>query len=311
MLRLMLTLLISLSIETAFAKKEQIFFISHAGAGDMFWNVSYQGLLKAKKDFGADVYFMAPETPNDVSRQVELLNAAIASKPDALAVVIPNDLSLVYSLQKAKDLGIPVVAVNSKPNPEAINKNPYLSFIGMDDYLAGKKVGEHAWESKKISKRVIVANHQPGHSGLESRLRGISESLTAKGVIVDKLDIGNDEAAVTNILQGYLNSHPDSSGIFCLGPPCVHAIGRYFHHKGQKIFQASFDLSPFTIQLIKEGIIDFTIDQEPFLQGYLSVRELVALIRDKKKPRFIDTGGSFVDQTNAELVFDLVKKGLR
>lgn len=139
----------------------------------------------------------------------------------------------------------------------------------------------------------------------------LNESLSAKGIIVDKLDISNDAAAVTNILQGYLNSHPDSSGIFCLGPPCVHSIGRYFHHKNHEIFLASFDLSPFTIQLIKEGIVNFTIDQQPFLQGYLSVQELVGLIRDKKKAHSIDTGGSFVDQTNADLVFDLVKKGLR
>ena len=300
-----------LCLATCAMGKEKIYFVAHAGAGDPFWNIIYQGARQAGLDEKVDVHFMAPETPNDLARQVELLDAAIAAKPDAIALTVPNDLSLARSLRKARDLKIPVVLVNSRPSPQALAKNPHLAFIGMDDYVAGQKVGERAWASGKIQSRVLIANHQPGHAGLEHRRQGIQDYLSARGITVAKLDIGDDAAAVTNVLQSYLNRNPDTSAVFCLGPACLHAIGRFFQKKQRPIYLASFDLSPFTVQLIREGGVAFTIDQDPYRQGYLGISQLVALLRTHKFPQSVDTASSFVDKQNASEVFDLVKKGLR
>lgn len=291
--------------------KERIFFISHSGAGDPFWNVGFNGVAKAGKDLNVHVHFMAPETPNDISRQVEILDAAIASKPDAIALTVPNDLSFSRSLKRAKQLGIPIIAVNSKPAKEDRSKNPYLSFIGMDDYAAGIKVAERTFASAKLGKRVVVANHQPGHSGLENRLLGISDYMSKKNIVVDKLDISSDPSAITTMIESYLTRYPEVSTVFCLGSHCVHGIGRHFHNKKKSLFIATFDLSSFTIQLIKEGVVAFTIDQQPFEQGYKGISELVGCVRGKKLAKDIDTGGAFVTKDNAESVFELVKMGLR
>lgn len=291
--------------------KERIFFITHSGAGDPFWNVSFNGSAQAGKDLGVHVHFMAPETPNDISRQIEILDAAIASKPDAIALTVPDELSFSRSLKKAKQLKIPVIAVNSRPTHEDRNKNPYLSYIGMDDYEAGKKLAERAFASGKIGSRVIVANHQPGNSGLESRQLGIQEFLASKKISVDKLDISSDASAITTIIESHLVRYPTIKTVFCLGSACVHGIGRYFQNKKQDLYIASFDLSAFTIQLIKEGAVAFTIDQQPFEQGYKGISELVELLRKKKIAKNIDTGGAFVTKDNAESVYELVKKGLR
>lgn len=291
--------------------KERIDFISHAGAGDPFWNVAYNGLRRAAEDFNVDVVFMAPETPNDVAREVELFESALASKPRAIAISVPSDLSFARGLWKAKTGKIPVVVVNSKPDAAALPKNPYLAFVGMDDFVAGKRVAERALQSGKIRKQVLIANHQPGHLGLEQRLSGLSMVFEASGVHVDKLDISDDPANVTNTIQSYLNANPETSGVFCLGPTCVHAIGRHFKREGRPLYLATFDLSPFTVQLIKEGIVAFAIDQQPYKQGYAAVEQLVHLLREGREPRHIETASSFVDRANADQVFDLVKKGMR
>lgn len=307
-MKILLTLLLLIG-SPLFAEK--IYFISHAGAGDPFWSVGYKGCEEVAKDLKTTVHFMAPETPNDISRQVEILNAVIASKPDAIALTVPNDLSFSKSLKKAQELKIPIVAVNSKPTLEDRKKNPYLAFVGMDDYQAGRRLAQRAFESGKLKDRVIVANHQPGHSGLENRQKGIEDYLKEKKIKVDKLDISSDPSSIRTILESHLTRYPTANSIFCLGPHCVHGIGRFFHEKKQEVYIASFDLSTFTLQLIREGIVAFTIDQQPFQQGYKSISSLVSLLRNKKNPEDIDTGGTFVSKENADTVIELVKKGLR
>ncbi len=309
-MRVLFLLLMVCFATSAFAK-ERIYFIAHAGAGDPFWNVTYNGVQQASRDHKVDVVFMAPETPNDIARQVELFEAAIAAKPDGIALSVPSDLSFSRGLKKAAKSNIPVVIVNTQPSPAAKAQNPHLSFIGMDDLTAGMRVAERALASGKLSKRVLIANHQPGHLGLEQRLKGLQTVFASKNIAVDKLDISDDAANVTNAIQSYLNKKRDATGVFCLGPTCVHSIGRYFQRQGRPIFLASFDLSPFTVQLIKEGIVAFTIDQQPYKQGYLGVDQLVRLIRDRRPPQSIETASSFIVKENANEVFELVKKGIR
>jgi simple sugar transport system substrate-binding protein len=235
----------------------------------------------------------------------------IASRPDAIAVTIPNDLSFSKSLHRAKSLHIPVVAVNSKPTLEDRSKNPYLAFVGMDDYQAGRKVAERALSSGKLGEHVVIINHQPGLSGLENRQKGIRDVLLAKNIRVDTLDISMDPASITTIIESHLNRYPDIKSVFCLGPQGVHGIGHHFYKKKRDLYITSFDLSTFTLQLIREGIVAFSIDQQPFAQGYKSVSELLQLLRQKHPPQNIDTGVFFVNKENADTVLELVKKGLR
>lgn len=305
------TLLFTLFFTVQLYAKEKIYFISHAGAGDPFWSVGYKGCTQGGKDLQANVHFLAPETPNDIARQVELLDAVIASRPDAIALTIPNDLSFSKSLKRAQQLKIPVIVVNAKPSFEDKTKNPYLAFIGMDDYQAGRKVAEKAYSSGKINSRVLIANHQPGHAGLENRQKGIEEFIKEKHIEVDKLDISSDPSAIQTMIESHLNHSPEIKTVFCLGPQCLHGIGHYFHEKKRDLYLASFDLSTFTLQLIREGIVAFSLDQQPYTQGYESVSRLLSLLRHHKPPQDLDTGMFFVTKENAHSVSELVKKGLR
>lgn len=293
----LLSVLVSMgSCKSETSSRSRIFFVSHAGAGDSFWTVCYQGLEKAAKDFDVDVHFMAPEIPNDIARQVEILDAVIASKPDAIVTTLPNARSFSKSLQKAKSFKIPVLVVNTRPHEHNMKKNPYLAFIGMDDYEAGKSLAEYALEHEKLSKRVLIANHQPGHIGLENRLKGIRETLDKEKIHTDIVDISNDPSEVQNIIQTHLKRHPEIKTLFCLGPECVHGIGRYFRDQEQDIVMASFDISMFTKQLIEEKIVAFAIDQQPFQQGYRSVEELVKILRDGLEPKDVDTRAIIVEE---------------
>lgn len=299
-----------LSFSNLAQASEKFFMIAHAGTGDPFWNVEFNGAKMAAAQAGIDLQILAPETPNDIARQVELLNAAIAAKPSGIALSIPDENAFSFSLREARRRGIKLVAFNAEPRGKN-NKLAYEAFIGMDEYLAGIRAGERALASGRVQKRAMVAIHQAGHIGLEQRFRGIKEVLAKKNIKVDKLDVGSDASQALEIMRGYLNANPDASAIFCVGPPTLHVIGKFVQREKRKIYLASFDLTPLTLRFIEKGILDFSIDQQPFMQGYMAISQLVLASKAKIRMASIDTGSSVIDKSNLGQIKELVRKGIR
>lgn len=290
---------------------DKFFLVAHAGAGDPFWNIEFNGAKKAAEELNLNLQIVAPETPNDIARQVELLNAAIAAKPQGIALSIPDDSAFIASLKEAERQGIKVIAFNVEPNTHAQKNNPYMAFIGMDEMLAGQRLAEKVFASGKLSGSVVVAMHQVGHVGLERRFLGIKKILSEKGIVVEKLDISSDAAQAQQMLKGYLTKHTAVSGVFFLGPPGLHAGGRMLHELYPNLVMASFDLTPLTLELIKNGTCSFSVDQQPFLQGFMAVTELSLAAKYQLQPANMNTGVSIVGEGNAGPLSQLVQQGVR
>ncbi len=110
-------------------------------------------------------------------------------------------------------------------------------------------------------------------------------------------------------------------------------LGKIFHqyynelfYYGSKIFSdqekvkdaiqnlfivAGFDLSPKIIRYVKNGHLAFTIDQQPYMQGFYPVIQLVQYIRYGIVPSNNEIGASFVTKENVEKVEQLIKEGYR
>lgn len=296
----------------AIPKTEQRYFlISHAGAGDTFWNIVFSGAKQAETTLGVDLQIVAPETANDIARQVELLNAAIAAKPKGIALSIPDDHAFSASLKEAAKQGIPVIAFNTEPNEIARANNPYLAFIGMDDILAGQKLAEEVLKSKKLKEKVVVAIHQAGHVGLERRYAGIKKILLKENIETDKLDISVDASQAQQIIHSYLQKNPTTSAIFFVGSFGIHAASRWLEKEYPQVLQASFDLTPLTLEQIKNNALSMSVDQQPFMQGYMALIELDLKARFDLAPADVNTGVALVDKKGINQLAELVKKGVR
>ena len=272
------------------AAKEKIFFIAHAGAGDPFWNIEFKGAKQAAQDQNIDLTILAPERPNDIARQVEMFKAALATKPSGIALSISDDRAFSAILTKAKSQGVPVLAFNSKPSETFASENPYSAFIGMDEFEAGVFAAKRAWETGKVKNKVLVAIHQAGHIGLEKRYAGIKHFLDQKKVLTEKLDTGSDPARVQMMFRSYYKNHPDLSAVFAVGPAGLHPIARIVDKEKMNVLLASFDLTSLTLNYIKKGTVAFTIDQQPYMQGYLSVTQLALASRTLMAPASVNTG---------------------
>ncbi len=292
--------------------KYTFYLVSHGGPADPFWGVVMKGMKDAAEKYGVEAIYLGPEKYS-LKEFIDLVNSAIARKPDGLIVTITNPVALDEPLRKAIKMGIPVVAINvpdTRPPEEAI---PYLVYVGMDEYLAGVYAARRMLQ-EFTPKRAVVAIHEPGHVGLEARAKGIMDVLSEKNIPVEKLDITTDPTKALTIMKSYLMKHPDTDAIFTLGPLGAHPAIQLVEEEGLvgKVKIGAIDLTTKITDAIKKGVVMFTIDQQQYLQGYLPVVFLYlykeyGLIPHEK----VLTGPSIVDKTNVEIVEKTVKMGYR
>src|SRR3954447_16991843 len=175
----------------------KIAVVTHGGAGDSFWSIVKKGVQQAGKDMGDKVSY---QSDGDPTKQSQLIDAAINSKPDGLVVSMANPEALKASIQRAVKAGIPVITINSG---EAESK-PYgaLTHIGSDETIAGRAVGTQL-KSDGV-KNVICVIQEAGNVGLEQRCNGVKDTL---GGTVTNLQVDNNNLpAAQTIIKTKLQS---------------------------------------------------------------------------------------------------------
>jgi len=311
----LLALVIGLA-SLALAAEYTFYVVSHGGPGDPFWGVVMKGMQDAadllSKGTGDTIKatYLGPAVYS-VTELVNMLNSAIAARPQGIVCTITDPAALDEPLRRAISLGIPVIAINVPDPRPAGERIPYLFYVGGDEYLSGIKAAEKMLAVKKPT-RAVVFIHEVGHVGLELRAKGFIEVMTASGVPAEKLAIGIDPTQAVDIIRGYFAKYPDTDAIFTLGPIGTLPTVTFLREQGLagKVMLGCFDLDEVTLKAIKDGIALFTVTQQQYLQGYLPIVWLYLYNKYGFLPaNDILTGPGFVDGSNIEKVEELIKQG--
>jgi len=305
------------------------YFISHCMPADVFWAREYKGMMDACERYNIKGVYLGSQTSGDVGELLRNLETAIAAKPDGIACVITDPRPLDDPLRTAAKAGIPVVAVNVKDFRPDEERVPYLIYIGEDSYLSGAKQAERFLQEFKalygrVPKKSVFAIHEPGNIVQEKRATGVIDVLKNAGVkSVEKLDVTYDPAKVSETLRAYIKANPDVESIHTGNILVAHWAAEALEEMGKlgkvgapakdgMVFVCGIDLSPEGIDDIMQGRIVCTIDQQPYLQGYLAMETLWLWKTYQLIPSTdIATGPYVVDKSNAASVLKFVEKGIR
>jgi simple sugar transport system substrate-binding protein len=248
--------------------------ISHAPDSDSWWNTIKNAVKQAGEDYGVQVDYRNPAS-GDLADMARLIEQAAAQNYDGVITTIADFNVLQGAVKKVTDKKIALITINSG-TPEQSAKLGAIMHVGQPEYDAGKAAGERA-KAAGI-KSFLCVNHYATNPASFERCRGFAEAI---GVDFKKstLDSGDDPTGVESKVSAWLRQNPSTQAILTLGPssaiPTLKALER--DGKKGKIWFATFDLSDEIARGIKDGSVQFAIDQQPYLQGYIPVAVMVTM----------------------------------
>ena len=290
--------------QVASTERMKIAMIAHAPAGDTFWDTVRKGAEEAAaKDNVELLYTSDPEA----GRQAQLIEQAIDQKVDGIAVTLATPDALKDALKRASDAGIPIVSFNAGEGASA--QLGAFTHFGSNEQLAGQAVGTKLADGG--FKHPICVIQAQGHVGLEARCAGVKAKVPGTEILYVN---GADMTSVESTATAKLQASKDADVIIGLGAPITLTLLKSVGTAGSSAKVASFDLNKDLAQKIVDGTVLFTVDQQPWLQGYGSVDALWQNKRGGFKlggGQPVLTGPAIVDQTNAADVLKFAEQGIR
>lgn len=283
------------------------YFVSHGCPTTTFWVNVWNGAEDAGKQFKVNVKILKVTTAQctNVSAVVTLLDTAIAAHPDGIVATVESPTAFSSALKTATHDGIPVVVMNTAPTntgkPTATN--PYLAYVGQDNYTAGVEAGTEAIKLFHLTKGepVVIVDHEPTNISLTARDKGIEAAMNPAGIPTTVVNTSTTVSSGTSVLSAYLTTHKTVKAIMELGPTgAQQAVGALKADNLKGIPIGGFDLSSTVLSYIKRGLVGFTLDQQPYLQGYYSVEELFLKSTVGAAPVTIYTGPAFLTPKNVK-----------
>ena len=302
-------------------KQYRFVMVSHIGSNDPNMNWLTTSLEEFEKKYPNATTEYISTNNYSVQEHVRLLEQAISTQPDGIAVPIVSSDAFEGPLRRAIDAGIPVVAFNipdSRPEGERI---PYLTYVGGDEYLTGKRLGEYALEQAEAGNipkptGVVCASHDSAHQGLKARCQGMKDAMGSVGAKFEELFIGAEPATARNSLQSFLQANPDTNYIFTVAGwsspwawGVANEMGLNPDVDDEGVTVLTVDEAPVSIEGVKQGHLLASNSQGFWLQGYAPMEWLYWNHELGYEPQSdILTGPVIINEENAEKWEQLVRR---
>ncbi|MDA5557012.1 sugar ABC transporter substrate-binding protein [Shimia sp. MMG029] len=285
---------------TAAAEGEKYILVSHAPDSDSWWNTIKNGIALAGDQMGVDVEYRNPPT-GDLADMARIIEQAAASAPNGIITTLSDYDVLSGPIRAAVDSGVDVIIMNSG-TPDQAREVGALMYVGQPEYDAGYAAGLRAKGDGVGS--FLCVNHYISSPSSTERCQGFADGLGVE--LGDQMiDSGQDPAEIKNRVLAYLNSNPDTDAVLTLGPTSADPTLLALDENGMAgdIYFGTFDLGEEIVKGIKAGVINWGIDQQPFLQAYLPVVVLTNYHRFGVLPgNNINSGPGFVTADGLEKV---------
>jgi simple sugar transport system substrate-binding protein len=280
--------------------------ITHAAPGDTFWDLIRKGAqAAAAKDNVKLVYSSDPNAGN----QANLVQNALDQKVGGIALTAAKPDALKAVAAKAESAGIPVVGFNS--GLDDWKRLDMLEYFGQDENIAGQAFGRRL--NQLGAKHALCVIQEQGQVALEARCAGLKKGFTGK---TDTLYVnGTDMPSVKATITAKLRQDSSIDQVVTLGAPFALTAVQSARDAGGKAKIATFDLNKDLVKAVQSGSVEFAVDQQPYLQGYLAVDALWLYKTNGNVSGGgtapVLTGPAFVTKENVDTVAAFAENGTR
>ncbi|MER7490861.1 substrate-binding domain-containing protein [Streptomyces sp. NPDC126497] len=291
---------------TSGAGRIRVTMVTHGDEGDAFWDRVRKGAEAAAAKDGIELTYVSDPDP---AGQAELVREAVRDGVDGIALTLAKPAAMKGPVNEARAADIPVVGLNS--GIDAWRSAGLLEFFGQDESVAGRAVGDKLDELE--AEHALCVVHERGNVALEARCAGVKKTFggTTENLYVD----GTDMRAVSGIIAARLRQDPDIDQVVTNGADFALTAVEAVAEADSAADVATFDLNEDLVDAVRGGNVQFAVDQQPYLQGYLAV-DALWLYRTNGNVSGggvapVLTGPAFVTRSNAASVAGFAADGTR
>jgi len=266
----------------------------------LFFVSVHAGVDQAAHDFHVNTLWNGPDNETDYTRQIEIVDAMVARRVDALAISATEERALVAPLERAIRAGIPVTVFDSAAAIEN-----YVSFIATDNYGAGRTAARTLARLIGAKGSVGMVMQKPGGTSTVLRERAFEDTVTKDfpGVRIvarqyGMADAARSRAAAENILTAY----PDLAGLFASSEAAsigsIQAVRS--RNLARKLKLITFDFSQTHLEALRDGTVDVMLVQDPFHIGYEAVKSLAMKLRGQTPAHRLDLPVRLIAKSDLE-----------
>src|SRR6202521_772066 len=297
----------------AAAPSLHFYFVTHGDNGT-FWTVVQNGQKQAATDLGVSVNYQGSN--NDDTQECQFISAAVTAKPDGLAVS-PHSQTVLDCAKQAAAGGLPLILINNcgltASGQSYIAYSGAITCVGQPESAAGQQAGVRL--KADGGTHLLCVIHEATSTSLRDRCAGAKTGFggNEKDLVLDNAK--SNVPAATATLQAALTADPSIDSILALDPDVAkNIVEAAVAGANSKDKIATFDLSAGVVSDIQSGAIDFAVDQQQYLQGYLPIIFLKLYKSNANTVGGFDTvksGPGIVDKSNASQVAPLAGQGPR
>ena len=280
----------------AMAQQQTYIPLISKGFQHQFWQAVKSGAEKAAKDFNVRVTFEGPETEAMVDKQIDMLSAALAKKPQAIGFAALDSKAAIPLLKKAQADKIPVIAFDS-----GVDSDIPLTTATTDNKaaaaLAADKMAEQIGKEGEVA---VVAHDQTSRTGID-RVDGFVGRMKAAYPKIKVVSVqygGGDHLKSTEVTKSILQGNPTLKGMFGANEGSAIGVVNGAREMKRKLVIIGYDSGKQQKDAIMSGAMAGAITQNPVGIGYKTVEAAVKALKGEKLPKVIDTGFYWYDKSN-------------
>lgn len=253
------------------------------GRAHLFWQSVHAGAVKASQETDVEVIWNGPSTETDFNGQLQIVEAMINRRVDAICLAPIDKKAMVSVVDRAASQNIPVIIFDS-----GIDTEKFTAQVATDNYQAGALGAERMGEILKGKGQIVMVAVQPGADSTMQREQGFEDKIKKDfpGItIVDKRYGMADFAKSRAVTENMLTAFPKLDGLFASNESSAVGASQALKSRDGKVKMVGFDWSPPLLDDLRSGLIDSLVVQNPFLMGYESVINAVKAIKGESVTR--------------------------
>ena len=247
-------------------------FVNHATTNPFFIPTRY-GIEDACAMFRVQ-HSWTGSRRSDVGEMTTAMRRAIKRRAHGIAVSVIEPRAFNALTEEALDRGIPVVSYNADGGRD----NKRLSYVGQDLYQSGLKLGARVAELVGEGD-VFIFIATPGQLNIQPRVDGAIDAIrdSGKPIRTRVVATGPDVRVERARIEATYRKHKSLRGMFAVDGGSTQGVAEVMRKYGlykRGVRAGGYDLLPKTLRAIADRHLDFTIDQQPYLQGFLPIFQL-------------------------------------